>query len=104
MERRVPEGESEANMPESELLLDLVIDSAGKVRSAESAEPSFELFLKSDVARWKFIPALSAGRAVTSRVYFLVSPTRYLCRNGFSTIRGTPPIDSRSAPRPPTTS
>jgi len=57
-------------------LLDLVIDSAGKVRSAESAEPSFELFLKSDVARWKFIPALSAGRAVTSRVYFLVSPKR----------------------------
>ena len=76
IERRVPEGESEANMPDSELLLDLVIDSAGKVRSAESAEPSFELFLKSEVARWKFIPALSAGRAVTSRVYFLISPKR----------------------------
>ena len=76
IERRAPEDESEANLPGSELLLDLVIDSAGKVRSAESAEPSFELFLKSDVARWKFIPALSAGRAVTSRVYFLVSPKR----------------------------
>ncbi len=76
IERRAPEGESEGSLPDSELLLDLVIDSAGKVRSAESAEPSFELFLKSDVARWKFIPALSAGRAVTSRVYFLVSPKR----------------------------
>src|SRR5438309_463179 len=76
IERRAAERESEANLPDSELLLDLVIDSAGKVRSAESAEPSFELFLKSEVARWKFIPALSAGRAVTSRVYFLVSPKR----------------------------
>jgi hypothetical protein len=76
IEHRSAEGKSEADLANSELLLDLVIDSAGKVRSAESAEPSFDISLKSAIARWKFIPALSAHRAVASRVYFLVSPKR----------------------------
>jgi len=74
IERRAPKGQSGEWLAGSELLLDLVIDSAGKVRSAESAEPSFDIFLKSETPRWKFIPAFRAGRAVASRVYFVVSP------------------------------
>lgn len=86
--RRIPEGQSEDSLADTEVLLDLVIDSAGKVRSAEPAELAndqaidrtidreFDLSLRSATARWKFIPTLSAGRAVASRVYFVVSPKR----------------------------
>jgi hypothetical protein len=73
--RQVPEGREET-LADSGLMLDLVIDSAGKVRSAESDEPSFDSSLKSATARWKFIPALRAGRAVASRIYFIISPKR----------------------------
>jgi hypothetical protein len=73
---RAPEGRSEETLADSGLLLDLVIDSAGKVRSAESDEPSFDSSLKSATARWKFIPALRDGRAVASRIYFIISPKR----------------------------
>ena len=73
--RQVSEGQEET-LPDSGLLLDLVIDSAGKVRSAESDEPSFDSSLKSATARWKFIPALRDGRAVASRIYFIISPKR----------------------------
>jgi len=74
--RQVPEGQTEETLPATEILLDLVIDSAGKVRSAESDDPSFDSSLKSATARWKFVPALRAGRAVASRVYFIISPKR----------------------------
>jgi hypothetical protein len=73
---RAPEGQSEETLADSGLLLDLVIDSAGKVRSAESDEPSFDSSLKSATARWKFIPALKDGRAIASRIYFIISPKR----------------------------
>jgi hypothetical protein len=73
--RQVSEGQQET-LADSGLLLDLVIDSAGKVRSAESDEPSFDSSLKSATARWKFIPALRDGRAVASRIYFIISPKR----------------------------
>jgi hypothetical protein len=73
---RAPEGQSEETLADSGLLLDLVIDCAGKVRSAESDEPSFDSSLKSATARWKFIPALRDGRAVASRIYFIISPKR----------------------------
>lgn len=76
IERRVPQIPSEDTLPDSELLLDLVIDSAGKVRSAQSDEPSFERSLKSETPRWKFVPAFRSGRAVASRIYFIVSPKR----------------------------
>ncbi len=91
IERRAPQGPSEETLLDSELLLDLVIDSAGKVRSAESGEPSFDASLKSETPiwkssfdtslksetpRWKFIPAFRSGRAVASRIYFIVSPKR----------------------------
>ena len=77
--RQVPPGQEET-LPDSGLLLDLVIDSAGKVRSAESAEPSFDKTfdssLRSATAEWKFVPALRDGRAVASRIYFIISPKR----------------------------
>lgn len=76
IDRRVPEGQSEADMPGSELLLDLTIDSAGKVRSAESADPSFDASLKGATTRWKFIPTFIGRDPVASRVYLFVSPKR----------------------------
>ena len=76
IERRAPQNPSEDTLPDSELLLDLVIDSAGKVRSAQSDEPSFNTSLKSETPRWKFVPAFRSGRAVASRIYFIVSPKR----------------------------
>jgi len=73
IERRAPVGTSEADLALPELLVEMVIDSAGKVRSAESAAPAFGVSLKSEVGRWKFVPAFNAGRAVASHVYMLVS-------------------------------
>jgi hypothetical protein len=73
IERRVPAGGSEADLALPELLVEMVIDSAGKVRSAESEAPAFGVSLKSEVGRWKFVPAFSEGRAVASHVYMLMS-------------------------------
>jgi hypothetical protein len=59
-------------------LLDLVIDSAGKVRSVEPAgdtKPA-DAGLTEATAQWKFIPAFKAGRAVASRVRMSVLPKR----------------------------
>ncbi len=64
--------------PQPELLLDLIVDGAGKVRSAEAvgkvkgADP--ELIRTS--LTWKFIPAFKDGRAVASRLRIAVSPRR----------------------------
>ncbi|MGH9502003.1 MAG: hypothetical protein ACRD20_04045 [Terriglobales bacterium] len=59
----------------SELLLELVIDSAGKVRSAEPAgkATSADAVLIPAAAGWKFIPAFKDGRAVASRMRLAVS-------------------------------
>lgn len=73
--RQVAEGQEET-LADSGLMLDLVIDAAGKVRSAESQDPSFGDSLKSSTARWKFIPTLRSGRAIASRVFFIISPKR----------------------------
>jgi hypothetical protein len=62
--------------PLTELLLDLVIDEAGKVRSAEPAgnakwaDPDR---IKSALT-WKFIPGFKDDRAVASRLRLAVSP------------------------------
>lgn len=76
IECRAPVGASEADTALPELLVEMVIDSAGKVRSAQSAAPAFDVSLKSEVGRWKFVPAFNAGRAVASHVYILVSTKR----------------------------
>ena len=73
---RAAEGQREETLADSGVMLDLVIDSAGKVRSAESADPGFDASLKEATASWKFIPAMRDGRAMASRIYFIVSPKR----------------------------
>jgi hypothetical protein len=76
IERRASVGASEADLGLPDLLVEMVIDSAGKVRSAESNQPEFATSLKSEVGRWKFVPAFDTGRAVASHVYMRVSPKR----------------------------
>ena len=74
--RRPPPAETPnpASLP-AELLLDLIIDSAGKVRStvpagnAKSIDPAL---LRAPLG-WKFIPALHSGRPVASHVRMAVS-------------------------------
>jgi hypothetical protein len=61
---------------EPELLLDLIVDESGKVRSAEAAgkvkwvDPQ----LVNAALTWKFIPAYKDGRPVASRLRIAVSP------------------------------
>jgi hypothetical protein len=68
----------EQSLPESELLLDLVIDSAGKVRSAEPSGKT--KWADADLLRateeWKFIPAFKGNRPVACRSRLAVSLTR----------------------------
>ena len=70
----VPEIQQQA-LPESEALLELVIDASGKVRSAEPAgrvkwvAPD----LINAALTWKFIPAFKDGRPVASRLRLAVS-------------------------------
>jgi hypothetical protein len=60
---------------EQEVMLELVVDQAGKVRSATPAGPAKNLDADLiDAAKsWKFIPALKNGRAVASRFRLAVS-------------------------------
>lgn len=61
--------------PPDHMFLELVIDAAGKVRSADPAGsqkyPSDWIAM---ALRWKFIPAIRDGHAVASRMQFNVSP------------------------------
>jgi hypothetical protein len=54
-------------VPKSEVLLDLVIDEAGKVRSADPVGELDEDLI-SAAPKWKFIPAFKDGRAVACRL------------------------------------
>jgi hypothetical protein len=58
-----------------EVVVNLVIDAAGKVRSAE-AEGRPEKDLLSATANWKFIPAFKGGRPVASRLQMGVTLAR----------------------------
>lgn len=76
MLRRPPlVGFPDKDLPQSELLLELVIDCAGKVRSAERAGKAkfVDAVLIHAVTGGKFIPAFKAGRAVASRMRLAVS-------------------------------
>ena len=77
---RAAEGQREETLADSGVMLDLVIDAAGKVRSAEPADPAFQgafdISLREATASWKFVPAIRDGRAVASRIYFIVTPKR----------------------------
>jgi len=72
-----PESSNEASLP-SEVLLELTIDSAGKVRSAEPAgnSKSLDAALLQATTVWKFIPARSADRPVASRMRLAISLRR----------------------------
>lgn len=74
--RRIPQGQPEQALADSGVLVDLVIDAAGKVRSAESDNPVFDQAFKNSTTQWKFIPAFREGRAVASRIYLIVEPKR----------------------------
>ena len=78
LRRPPPASVSEQDLANSELALDLVIDSAGKVRSAEPAgnKPWVDTALKDATAQWRFIPALKDGQAVASRMTMAVSLKR----------------------------
>jgi hypothetical protein len=71
LRRQIPQN-VEATLPQSEELVDLVIDAAGKVRLAQ-AEKRGNPELISASANWKFIPAFKDGRTVASRMRFAVS-------------------------------
>jgi len=78
MERPPPVTALESALAQSETTLELVIDSAGKVRSVEvlgSAQSVDEGLIKS-TSNWKFIPAYSDGEPVASRIFLGVSLKR----------------------------
>jgi len=61
-------------LEKAEISVELIIDSAGKVRFASGANSDAELL---DAAMgWKFIPARRSGHAVASRTRLAVSPRR----------------------------
>jgi hypothetical protein len=72
--RLILDGQPQESLAESGMLLDLTIDSAGKVRSAESTDALFDSSLKSSTASWKFIPAFKDRQAIASRIYLIISP------------------------------
>src|ERR1700674_387757 len=70
-------------LPKSEKLVDLVIDAAGKVRSAKMVRTAdtdpisaADRDLISATAVWKFIPAFRSGRAVDCYLRLSVVPLR----------------------------
>jgi hypothetical protein len=78
MERQPPVTAVEKELAQSESLLKLVIDSAGKVRSVEemgNAERIDEGLIRS-TSNWKFIPAFFDGEPVASQILLGVSLRR----------------------------
>jgi hypothetical protein len=76
--RRPPPLPSEQGLTTAEMFLNLVVDSAGKVRSVEPAgnAKSVDTDLINAAMGWKFIPASSGGHAVASRTRLAVSARR----------------------------
>jgi hypothetical protein len=73
--RRPPPPDTQDALPKSEEMIDLVIDAAGKVRSAKTVGAA-DKDLIAATADWKFIPAFRGGRAVASRMRLAVMPLR----------------------------
>ncbi len=75
MFRPVSADTSAETVPQSEQFLDLVIDSAGKVRSATPVgQPSGDATLLYATREWRFIPCVRNDRPVACRARFSVSP------------------------------
>jgi hypothetical protein len=71
--RRPPPPDTVQAALDTEVVLNLVIDAAGKVRSATpEGKPDKELI--DATADWRFIPAFKTGHAVASRMRFGVTP------------------------------
>jgi hypothetical protein len=73
--RHPPPNNPDQNSSPSEVVVDLVIDSAGKVRSAEprgKVMPADTVLLGA-ASGWKFVPAFKDGRAVACRTFLAVS-------------------------------
>lgn len=65
--RTPPPPDNQQALPTSEKLVDLVIDAAGKVRSASMGQEADKSLINSS-SEWKFIPAFKDGHAVASRM------------------------------------
>jgi hypothetical protein len=77
MLRPPPANAMELGLAQTESQLELVIDSAGKVRSAEMVGAHLpDEGLMNSTSTWKFIPAFNAGRPVASRILLGVSLKR----------------------------
>jgi hypothetical protein len=64
-----PSGATDAPLLKGKVRVNLVVDSAGKVRSVKvSGKQEASEYLKRSTDEWKFIPALVEGRPVASRV------------------------------------
>lgn len=73
-----PPPSNELLVPKSGVLIDLVIDAAGKVNSAELVNKEFmgpigDSLIEAS-GHWKFIPAIKNGQAVASHIRLTVSP------------------------------
>jgi hypothetical protein len=76
--RPAPSDPLESSLLNTEVLLDLVIDSAGKVSSAVpvGSEGMADADLLGAAKEWKFIPAMKDGHSVASRLRLYVSLRR----------------------------
>lgn len=70
--RRAPPSAAQQALPTEETQIDLVIDSAGKVRSAKAVGKT-DTDLLSLAGEWKFIPAFRDGKAVACNYRMAVS-------------------------------
>jgi len=73
--RRPPPRGNQGPLTHSEQMVELVIDAAGKVWSAEPVGDADKELVYA-ARGWKFIPAFSDGRAVASRIRIRLSNYR----------------------------
>ena len=76
--RPAPASLAGSSLLDHEFALDLVIDSAGKVSSAEpvGGDETADAGLMSAVKDWKFIPGMKNGHSVASRLRLITSLKR----------------------------
>jgi outer membrane biosynthesis protein TonB len=74
--RVYPTQGEEAPVGHKEVHVELVIDSAGKVRSVKPAgdTKTLDRYVLLSASQWKFIPAFKNGRSVASRMHNAISP------------------------------
>jgi len=72
--QRPPPGEGDQSLSQAETYLQLLVDSAGKVRAVEAAKQVERIL--SAAGKWKFVPANKDGRPVPSRMLLAVSLRR----------------------------